>query len=43
MSFSKVEKWVGDLEESETDNQTPIIKFLVGNKIDLVNQQQVST
>ena len=37
-TFEKARKWVHDLEETDSDNQMPVIKFLVGNKIDLISE-----
>ena len=37
-TFEKARKWVTDLDEIENDAGKPIIRFLVGNKIDLVNE-----
>ncbi|KAJ3432304.1 ras-related protein rabd2a-like [Anaeramoeba flamelloides] len=39
-SFEHIEKWVDEVENHGEKNVT---KFLVGNKIDLVNERQVST
>ena len=41
MSFEKAQKWVQDLKEEEESSNTPILKFLVGNKCDLVDECQV--
>ena len=37
LSFEKAQKWVKDLNEQEESDRKPILKFLVGNKIDLPN------
>ena len=43
MSFEKANKWVEDLDKTDTNNNMPIIKFLVGNKSDMMDSQTVST
>ena len=42
LSFEKAQKWVRDLAEQELSEQAPILKFLVGNKCDMVEQKEVS-
>ena len=35
-TFEKARKWVDDLDDTDDgDQKKPVIKFLVGNKIDL--------
>ena len=47
-TFEKARKWVDDLDEvdggggDENGPRKPVIKFLVGNKIDLTETQAVS-
>ena len=42
LSFEKARKWVADLVETDANSEQPIIKFLVGNKCDLVDKIMVS-
>ena len=44
-SFEKAQKWNTDLDNETQDRLEgqDILKFLVGNKCDLVDQQQVTT
>ena len=37
LSFEKAQKWVKDLDDSEAADQPAIIKFLVGNKSDMLD------
>ena len=41
LSFEKAQKWVKDLEDQEEADNSPILKFLIGNKCDLVNEKVV--
>ena len=43
LSFEKAQKWVKDLNEEEEASGVPILKFLVGNKQDLVSDKEIST
>ena len=42
MSFEKAQKWVKDLDDTEASEQQQVLKFLVGNKCDCVDQIEVS-
>ena len=41
MSFEKAQRWVKELEDTEKSDEFKIIKFLIGNKCDCVNEQEV--
>ena len=43
ISFEKAQKWVKDLNEEEEVSGAPILKFLVGNKQDLVEDKEITT
>ena len=42
ISFEKAQKWVKDLNEEEESASSPILKFLVGNKQDLVEDKEIT-
>ena len=41
LSFEKAQKWVKELNEEEEASSSPILKFFVGNKSDLVDTKEV--
>ena len=41
MSFEKAKKWVKDLEDKEASEPQKFLKFLVGNKSDMVSEVEV--
>ena len=43
LSFEKAQKWVKDLHEQEATDRKDILKFLVGNKVDLSDEKEVQT
>ena len=42
LSFEKAQKWVKDLNEIEMSDQQKVLKFLVGNKIDMTDEKVIS-
>ena len=40
-SFEKARKWVSDLKEIEQTEHSQVLKFLVGNKIDMTEEQVI--